>query len=69
MACFVEMSVITAWRAAIGLGRDDGGRTRGGKGKQNPLIGVVCLVGDQRLSLHGCQKMIGTEQIVGLPAG
>ena len=34
----------------------------------DPLVGVVGLIGEQYVGLHGRQKLVGAEQVMSLPA-
>jgi len=48
------------------LRRDDDGFVFLRQQGDDPLIGVERLVGDQQVSLHARQKLIGANQVMGL---
>ena len=68
MAGLVEIPVVAAWRRPIGLGRDDGCLAGGGERVEDAFVGVVGPVGNQGLGLHVRQPVVGTDQIMSLPA-
>jgi hypothetical protein len=65
----IKLSVIVAWRGAIGSRRDYSGLARGRQGFKHALVGVERLVGDQLIGLHRRQQVIGPDQVVCLAAG
>jgi len=69
VAFLVEVLIEVAAGAAAGLGRDYGRLAGCGQRRDDPFVGVERLVGDQRVSVHGGQQVIGSDQIMGLPAG
>ena len=69
MACFVEISVVIAGRLPVRLGRDHCGLASSSERHDDPLSGVECLIGDQRVGLHRGQQMIGANEVVSLSTG
>lgn len=68
MARLIEVPSEVARQAAVCLGRNDCGLPGGGQWREDAFVGIESLVGDQRVSLHRGQELVGAGQIVGLPA-
>ena len=68
MPCFEEVAIIVATDLAVGSGWDHRGFADRGEWREDAFIGIERLVGDQRVSLHGRQKMIGADEIMRLTA-
>ena len=51
------------------FGRYDGGLTGCGQRFDHALIGIERFIGNEDVSLHVGQKLVGSEQIVSLAAG
>lgn len=68
MACLIEVTIEgTLYLAMSSAGNDD--RLSGGQeGIDEPFVGIEPLVGDERVSLHVGQEMVGTDKVVGLAA-
>jgi len=64
-----QVPVIVAAHFPVGLGRDHDGLASREERFNDPLLGIERLIGDQRLGLHGRQKVVGAEKIVRLAAG
>jgi hypothetical protein len=69
VARFISVPIEIARRLPAGLGWDDGGLIGCGQRFDHALIGIERLVGDQRVSLHVRQQVVGPHQIVRLAAG
>ena len=69
VARLVEFSVEVAGQASVRLWRDHGGFSGSGKRGDDPRVGIEGFVGDQGLGLHRRQQLVGTNEIVRLPAG
>ena len=63
---FVDVAVIGPSKLAVYFRRDDDGLVFLRQQGDDPLIGVERLVGDQQISLHARQKLIGANQVMGL---
>jgi hypothetical protein len=68
VARFVDVPVVVPLDFPICLGRDHGGLMLVGQHGDNPFIGIICLIGDQQISLHVGEQVIGPDQIMGLAA-
>jgi hypothetical protein len=68
VSCIVDIPVVGSGDFAVCFRRDHDALVLVGEQGDDPLIGIECFVGDQQIGLHGGQKMIGTDQIVGLAA-
>ncbi len=51
------------------MGGDHGGFPGRGQRREDPVVGIEGLVGDQRVGLHRREEMVGAGEIVGLAAG
>ncbi len=69
VARLVEVSVEVARQPAVRLWWDHRCLSGSGKRGDDPRVGVEGFVGDQRLGLHRWQQVVGTHEIVRLPAG
>lgn len=65
---FIEVSIKLGRRPTIWQGWDYGRFSGGCQWLADPRVGIVGLVGDQRISGHLRQQRIGADQIVRLPA-
>ena len=61
MARAIKLPVIVARRGSVGRS--------GRRWLEDPFIGVERLVGDQRISRHGGQQVVRTQEVVCLAAG
>ena len=64
----VGVRVIASSDLSVGLGGDDGGLARRTEDIDDPLIGVVGLVGKKHARIHGGQEVVGTDEVVSLTA-
>jgi len=64
--CFVDIAVIDPSKLTVCFRRDDDGLVFLRQQGDDPLISVERLVGDQQISLHARQKLIGANQVMGL---
>jgi hypothetical protein len=69
VAHLVEVSVEVAGKSAVRLGRDHRGLADCGQRREEAFIGIKRLVGDQHVGLHRGQEMVGSNEIMDLPAG
>jgi hypothetical protein len=69
MPSFVEMSIKVARRLAVGFRRDDHVLAGFGQRLNHPLVGIKRLVGNQSVSFHLGQQVVGADEVVRLPAG
>jgi hypothetical protein len=69
VAAIVKLLVIVTNRPTASPGRYDGRLSDGGQGFQHPFLGVIGLVGNQRGCSHAGQKMVCTDEVMGVPAG
>lgn len=65
----VEMAIELPLLLSIGLRRDHRLLSRGGEWRDDTLIGVIGLVGDQRVGFEAGQEFIGADEIMDLAAG
>ena len=63
-----QLSVVISSGLAVVFGRDHRSLAGGDERIDHALLGIERFVGDQRVSLHGWQKLIGPNQIMGLAA-
>lgn len=68
MPCFVEYGIVSALVFSGFSGRYDGRNAFAVKAVQDPFVGIVAFVGNQRNSLHVWQEKICPFQITGVPA-
>ncbi len=66
MTRLVQVAVVRARVLAAGLGRDHGHRAGLREGFEHPLLGVECLVGDQRVGFKPRQQGVRALQVVRL---
>ena len=64
----VEVAIVAASNPAIGFGGDHGPLSSRRQRLDNPSVGIECLVGDQRVGLHDGEQVVGSDQIMHLPA-
>jgi hypothetical protein len=69
MACLEQVLVVVAAHFPVSLGRDHHGLARGEEWVDDTLLGIECLVGDERLGLHRRQELVGANEIMRLAAG
>ena len=69
MALAVKRSVIIAQRGPVGPRRDHRRLAGRNQGLKDALVGVVCLVGDQRIGRHRGQEVVCSHQVVRFAAG
>ncbi len=69
MPGLVEVVVTGTGDTAVGLGWDHDRLSSRRQRLDHALVGVECLVSDNRVSLNVGQQVIGSDQVVGLPAG
>ena len=69
MSRSIEVAVIVTRHRPFGGGRDHRHFARRRQFLDHPLIGIERLIGDQSVGLHIRQEVVGTDQIVRLPAG
>ena len=69
VARLVKRLIELAGRCSILPRRDNGGFAGIRQRFENPLIGIIGLVGDQDLGGHLRQQRIGTDEIMGLSRG
>ena len=69
VARLVELAVKRAGGGAVSPQRDDGGFAGVGQGLDDPLIGIMGLVGDQQPGGHLRQQGVGAGQVVSLSRG
>ena len=69
MARLVEVTVIVAADLAVGLGWDHHGLPGARERIDDALLGVECLVADQRIGLHSRQQVVGSHEVMGLTTG
>ena len=63
MAGLEEVPVVLTLDRTVGPRGDDRCLARGGERLNNPFIGIICLVGKERIRLHVWQELIGPCQI------
>ena len=68
MARFGEVGVKRAGCGAVSLERNDGGFA-GPQGLDDPLIGIIGLIGDQQIGFDLRQQGVGAGQVVNLSRG
>jgi hypothetical protein len=64
MACAIKLSIVVARQGPVGSRRDHRGLTCSGQRLKDALIGVECLVRDQRSSRHRGQQVVRPHQVV-----
>ena len=69
LARLVEVTVIVAADLAVGLGWDHHGLPGARERIDDALLGVECLVADQRIGLHSRQQVVGSHEVMGLTTG
>ncbi len=69
VARLVEVTVIVAADLAVGLGWDHHGLPGARERIDDALLGVECLVADQRIGLHSRQQVVGSHEVMGLTTG
>ena len=69
VARFINVPIEITGRLSTRFGGYDGGLTGCGQWFDHALIGIERFVGNEHVSLHGGQKLVGSGQIVRLAAG
>jgi len=69
VARLVEVTVIVAADLAVGLGWNHHGLPGACERIDDALLGVECLVADQRIGLHSRQQVVGSHEVMGLTTG
>ena len=69
VARFINVPIEITRRLPARFGGYDGGLTGGGQRFDHALIGIERFIGNEDVSLHVGQKLVGSEQIVSLAAG
>lgn len=67
MALLVEGAIVGALQATARNGRDDRSFSGGEERRDDPLVGVIGLVGQESVRLELRQEGVGSLQVVGLP--
>ena len=69
VARFISVPIEITMRLPARFGGYDGGLTGCGQRFDHALIGIERFVGNEDVSLHAGQKLVGSDQIVSLAAG
>jgi len=69
VSSFICVPVVTAVDLSVRLRGDDSGFPCRTKHGQDPLVGIIGLVGEQGGGLHGRKKAVGADEVVRLTAG